>query len=73
MVSLHGLCVLNAFRHHGQGDWRSFPEEVSGVPVLNAFRHHGQGDDGLRVVAEHRRVLNAFRHHGQGDKVRHEW
>src|SRR6218665_567420 len=37
--------VLNAFRHHGQGNVRRLQRGAGEGPVvLNAFRHHGQGN-----------------------------
>ena len=38
------LYVLNAFRHHGEGDVHGGAAQARHLTVLNAFRHHGEGD-----------------------------
>ncbi len=43
-VVLQVASVLNAFRHHGEGDFEPCSEPSRLFRVLNAFRHHGEGD-----------------------------
>ena len=65
--ALVGVGVLNAFRHHGEGDRPSTHSSVSASLCSTPF---GITARGTVPVATKRRcglVLNAFRHHGEGD------
>ena len=61
--------VLNAFRHHGEGDQSSAgPRDcrATGAQRLSASRRGGPLGGGLPLPLPG--VLNAFRHHGEGDR-----
>ena len=60
--------MLNAFRHHGQGDSSATDSQCCLMLCSTPFGITARGT-GIGLVGAERLevVLNAFRHHGQGD------
>ena len=60
--------MLNAFRHHGEGDRKEEREMTKTIMCSTPFGITARGTlAGCLVLVGASPVLNAFRHHGEGD------